>query len=189
MEELPRILERAAAGDETAYRWLYRAFRRSVVRLCGAFAALDADEVEDVVQETFVRAFKRVGQLKEPGSFEPWLLAIARNRALSALERKSTAARVKNELGREEPEPLPLVPAALQREAAAEVVRDVIEHLADGPEKETARKFYLEGGVSAREIAEAEGVGKSAVTMRLERFRARVKKALLKRLLESKWAT
>src|SRR5438132_10834759 len=112
MEELARVLERAARGDETAHRWLFRSFRPRVVRLCGAFAALDADEVEDVVQETFVRAFRQVGQLKDSRSFEPWLYAIARNRALTALERKGTTARVKEQLSREDVAPLELVPPA-----------------------------------------------------------------------------
>jgi RNA polymerase sigma-70 factor (ECF subfamily) len=189
MQELARVLQRAAEGDETAFRWLYRGYRRGVVRLCAAFAALDADEVEDVVQETFVRAFKRVAQLKEPAAFEPWLYTIARNRALTAIEKKSNAAKAREELQREDPPPSELVPQALKQEAAAEVVREVIASLPEGPEKHTAQLFYVDGELTAREIAEREGVGKSAVTMRLERFRARVKRVLLRRLLETKWAT
>jgi RNA polymerase sigma-70 factor (ECF subfamily) len=37
------------------------------------------------------------------------------------------------------------------------------------------RLFYLEGTLSTREIAKLQGVGKSAITMRLERFRTRIK--------------
>ncbi|MBL8952452.1 MAG: sigma-70 family RNA polymerase sigma factor [Myxococcaceae bacterium] len=189
MQELSRVLQRAATGDETAFRWLYRGFRQGVVRLCAGFAVLDDDEIEDVVQESFVRAFRRVSQLKTPAAFEPWLYAIARNRALTAIARKTTAAKVKAELEHEDPEPFELVPEALRVEAATEVVREVIAALPDGPEKETARLFYVEGNLTAREIADREGVGKSAVTMRLERFRARVKRVLLRRLLETRWAT
>jgi len=43
--------------------------------------------------------------------------------------------------------------------------------------------FYVEGELSAREIAERLGVGKSAVTMRLERFRSRIKRELLRQVL------
>lgn len=189
MEELARVLQRAAEGDEAAYRALYRGYRRGVVRLCAAFAALDSDEVEDVVQETFVRAFRRVGQLKEAKAFEPWLYAIARNRALTALERKGTASKAKAELGNDEAPVTQLIPAALELEAAVEVVREVIAALPDGPEKHTAHLFYVEGELNAREIAEREGVGKSAITMRLERFRSRVKRVLLRRLLETQWST
>jgi len=89
---------------------------------------------------------------------------------------------LKGELKREDAPPDPL-PEAIQREAAAAVVRRLIDDLPEGPEKDTVRMFYVDGTLSAREIAERQGVGKSAVTMRLERFRARVKRELLLRLL------
>ena len=67
---------------------------------------------------------------------------------------------------------VPAASDALEKEAELRAVREVIDALREGPEKETVRLFYLEGTLSAREIAARMGVGKSAVTMRLERFRA-----------------
>jgi RNA polymerase sigma-70 factor (ECF subfamily) len=72
-------------------------------------------------------------------------------------------------------------------EVDVRIVGDLIARLPEGPEKETARLFYIEGELSAREIAEQMGVGKSAVTMRLERFRARVKRELIIQLARSRW--
>ena len=66
-------------------------------------------------------------------------------------------------------------------------VRQLIAELPEGEEKKTVQLFYLEGELSAREIAEKLGVGKSAVTMRLERFRARIKRELLRRVLAGRW--
>ena len=51
-----------------------------------------------------------------------------------------------------------------------------------GPVFVALRLFYLDGTLSAREIAQRMGVGKSAVTMRLERFRARVRRELCEKL-------
>jgi RNA polymerase sigma-70 factor (ECF subfamily) len=186
MEELARWLDRAARRDQAAYLWLYRSFRPVVVRLCGAFATLDADEVEDVVQESFVRAFRRLATLRSPEAFEPWLLSIARNRALSLLSRKGSAQRAQAALESPDAQQVELLPDALKREVSEAVVREVISSLPDGPEKETARLFYVEGRLNARQIAEQQGVGKSAVTMRLERFRARVKRELVYRLARSR---
>ena len=76
----------------------------------------------------------------------------------------------------------PAASEQLEREAELRVVRAVIDGLREGPEKETVRLFYLDGTLSARQIAERMGVGKSAVTMRLERFRARVRRELCERL-------
>lgn len=44
----------------------------------------DADEADDVCQDSFIMALKRIGQLREPGAFRSWLLSIVRNKALNA---------------------------------------------------------------------------------------------------------
>jgi RNA polymerase sigma-70 factor (ECF subfamily) len=182
MEDLARWLQRAAQRDEQAFRALYRTFRPAVVRLVAAFGALEADEVDDVVQESFVRAFRHVASLRNAAAFEPWLLSIARNRALTLAERKALRTRTESAALLEAAAASELYPEFIQREAAVEVVRQLIAELPEGSEKTTASLFYVDGVLSARQIAEKLGVGKSAVTMRLERFRARVKKELLRRL-------
>jgi len=187
MEELARWLQRAARGEETAYRELYGRYRGAVVRLLRGFGSLDPDEVEDVVQESFVRAFRALSRLQRPEAFGAWLLTIARNRGRTALERKAASARASADLAQEAESEAPARPRFVQRERDAELVRRFIAELPDGPEKQTVELFYLDGTLSAREIAERLGVGKSAVTMRLERFRARVKRALLQRLLAAQW--
>ncbi len=187
-EELTQWVRRAARGEESAFSELYRRTRPMVARLVAGFAPLDADEVEDVIQETYVRAFKALPRLKEPGAFEAWLLSIARNRARTRLERKNHTRRLEEEASDPEPETLvPHVPEALQLERDIEVVRQLIASLPEGEEKKTVQLFYIEGELSAREIAEKLGVGKSAVTMRLERFRARIKRELLRRVLAGRW--
>lgn len=186
-EELTQWVRRAARGEESAFSELYRWTRPMVARLVGGFAQLDADEVQDVIQETYVRAFKALPRLKEPGAFEAWLLSIARNRARTRLERKQHSRRLEEEVADPEPEVVPHVPEALQVERDIAVVRQLIQELPEGEEKKTVQLFYIEGELSAREIAEKLGVGKSAVTMRLERFRARVKRELLRRVLAGRW--
>lgn len=186
-EELVQWVQRAARGEESAFRELYQRTRPLVARLTAGFATLDADEVEDVIQETYVRAFKALPRLKEHGAFEAWLLSIARNRARTRLERKNQLRRLEDEAPEPAPETVPLLPEALQVEQDIAVVRQLIHELPEGEEKKTVQLFYLEGELSAREIAERLGVGKSAVTMRLERFRARIKRELLRRVLAGRW--
>jgi RNA polymerase sigma-70 factor (ECF subfamily) len=175
------LVARARAGDRAAFRRLHDRHRPGAWRVVRGFGDFDADDVEDVVQESFVRAFRSLDGLKEPGRFAPWLLAIARNRALSRVARRKVRQEVAEELAREaevassEPVSLPDPEAG----AELELVRRIIAELPEGPEKETVQLFYVEGRLSAREIAERLGVGKSAITMRLERFRARVKRRVL----------
>jgi RNA polymerase sigma-70 factor (ECF subfamily) len=175
------LVASALAGVEGAHRALYDRHRPGAWRVARSFADLDRDEVDDVVQEAFVRAFRSLGSLKEPARFGPWLLTIARNRALSLLARRRAGADLGSELAREsEVAALAEVgPPDLDAGAEVDVVRRVIAELPEGAEKETVRLFYLEGELSAREIAARLGVGKSAITMRLERFRAKVKRRVL----------
>jgi RNA polymerase sigma-70 factor (ECF subfamily) len=187
MQELARWLERAAKGEEAAYRELFRHYRPLVARLAGGFASLDRDEVEDVVQETFTRAFKSLGALREPAAFDGWLFSIARNRARSLVQGKQSAARNRDALAHETDETSPAIPLGLQVEREAAMVRELIAQLPEGAEKRTVQLFYVEGALTTREIAEQLGVGKSAVTMRLERFRAKVKVELLRRVAAARW--
>jgi RNA polymerase sigma-70 factor (ECF subfamily) len=83
---------------------------------------------------------------------------------------------------------VPPFPESLTLEVDIGVVRDLIGRLPEGPEKDTVSMFYLEGQLTAREIADKLGVGKSAITMRLERFRARVKRELMLRVLAGRVA-
>ncbi|WP_242395178.1 RNA polymerase sigma factor [Anaeromyxobacter oryzisoli] len=170
----------ALRGDRVGQRALYDRHRPAVARIARGFAGLDADDVDDVIQDTFVRAFQSLAKLEQPARFGPWLLTIARNRALSRLARRRAGDQLVEELSREatallEPDRLPDPDA----EVELELVRRIIAELPEGAEKETVRLFYVEGGLSAREIAARLGVGKSAITMRLERFRAKVKRRLL----------
>ncbi|MGB8930438.1 MAG: sigma-70 family RNA polymerase sigma factor [Anaeromyxobacteraceae bacterium] len=181
----PELVARAAAGDPAAQRALYDAHRPDVFRVARGFGGLDPDDVDDVVQETFVRAFRYIVRLEQHGRFLPWLLTIARNRALSRLARRKSEATTAAEFGREAEVHLDSEAGPTDHEAEVElelelnVVRKVIASLPEGAEKETVQLFYVEGNLSAREIAERLGVGKSAITMRLERFRAKVKKRIL----------
>jgi RNA polymerase sigma-70 factor (ECF subfamily) len=182
-EELTHWVERAVGGHAPAFSELYRRTRPLVGRAVAAFAPLDPDEVEDVIQESYVRAFKALPRLKEPAAFEAWLLSIARNRARTRLERRGQLRRLDEQLPDAEPDSVPHLPPALQLERDIAVVRDLIARLPEGEEKRTVELFYVEGELSAREIAERLGVGKSAVTMRLERFRSRIKRELLRQVL------
>ena len=182
------LVSRALLGGargKAAEEELYRRYRAAVTRLAASFSELDADETEDVAQEAFVRAFRALGSLKDRDRFAAWLFTIARNRAKSHLTSRATHLKAAEEATREAQLLVDHVPAAshaLEKEAELRAVREIIDGLREGAEKETVRLFYLDGTLSAREIAARMGVGKSAVTMRLERFRAKIKAQLSQRL-------
>jgi RNA polymerase sigma-70 factor, ECF subfamily len=182
------LVGRALSGgprSKAAEEELYRRYRPAVSRLAASFSELDTDETEDVVQEAFVRAFRALASLKDRERFAAWLFTIARNRARSFLTARATHSKAAEDATRQArllEDHVPAASHALEKEMELRAVREVIDNLREGPEKETVRLFYLEGTLSAREIASRMGVGKSAVTMRLERFRAKIRAQLSERL-------
>jgi RNA polymerase sigma-70 factor (ECF subfamily) len=175
------LVARAVRGDVAAIRALHDEHRAAAYRLARGFADFDADDVDDVVQEAFVRAFDHLDRLEEPGRFKSWFLTIVRNQALTRLTRRQTEREASAGLALEqEARGLHEVHLPdLDADKEVELVRRIVDGLPEGQEKETVRLFYLEGNLSARDIAQRFGVGKSAITMRLERFRAKVRRRIL----------
>lgn len=81
------LVERLAAGDKAAMRAIFNAHHlrvfRFVVRLIGR-----EDVAEDVVTEVFLDLWRQAGQFEQRSSLSTWLLAMARNKAYSALRRR-----------------------------------------------------------------------------------------------------
>lgn len=75
-EELVRIVR---AGDKAAYGVLYDRFAPLVRAVCHDYTHNLAD-AQDLAQEVFLRAYRRLGELRRPESFGPWIVGIARRR-------------------------------------------------------------------------------------------------------------
>jgi RNA polymerase sigma-70 factor (ECF subfamily) len=81
------LVERAAAGDRDAFAALYRAHMRDVYRYV-LFRVRHEDAAADLTQEVLVRAWLRLGTLRDATRFRPWLLRIAHNRVLNHVQRR-----------------------------------------------------------------------------------------------------
>src|SRR5437773_4782206 len=79
-------------GDEPAAAELVRRHTRALARFLAGAGALAAD-VDDLVQETFIRAFRAVGRFRGQCQFRTWLMTIGGN-VLKDAHRRSRRARV-----------------------------------------------------------------------------------------------
>lgn len=99
-----RLVERAQSGDRAAFSELYERYFRTIHGV--VLARIPAFEVRDVVQEVFLHAFERLGTLREPSKFGPWLAAIARKRAAQFHRRRRPSETLAQEPpGRSAPAP------------------------------------------------------------------------------------
>lgn len=79
-----QLVERTVAGDQRAFELLVVKYQRRIERLIGRMVR-DADLVEDIAQETFIRAYRALHQFRGEAQFYTWLYRIAVNTAKKAL--------------------------------------------------------------------------------------------------------
>jgi len=84
------VVERARSGDFDAFEALYHRHLRGIYALCVRMTA-NPSRAEELTQETFVRAWRKLDQFRGEGGFGAWLRRLAVNLVLS--ERRSAARR------------------------------------------------------------------------------------------------
>jgi len=78
------LVQRTVAGDQRAYELLVVKYQRRIQRLIGRMVR-DVDLVEDIAQETFIRAYRALAQFRGEAQFYTWLYRIAVNTAKKTL--------------------------------------------------------------------------------------------------------
>jgi RNA polymerase sigma-70 factor, ECF subfamily len=76
-----RLAECAAAGDQAAMAEIMRRHNQQLFRLAVGVLA-DRAEAEDILQESYIRAFARIGEYSGEGRLGAWLASIVRNEAI-----------------------------------------------------------------------------------------------------------
>jgi len=78
------LVQRVQRGDKVAFEMLFTKYQRRVSRLVSRFVRSDA-EVEDIVQESFIKAYRALGSFRGDSAFYTWLYRIAVNTAKNHL--------------------------------------------------------------------------------------------------------
>jgi RNA polymerase sigma-70 factor, ECF subfamily len=78
------LVQRTLEGDQRAFEMLVVKYQRRVERLIGRMVR-DTDLVQDIAQETFIRAYRALGQYRGDAQFYTWLYRIAVNTAKKQL--------------------------------------------------------------------------------------------------------
>jgi RNA polymerase sigma-70 factor (ECF subfamily) len=94
---------RVRGGDRDAFRLLVDRHSRDVFRLAFRMMGNEQD-ADDVVQETFLRAYRSLDRFEERSQFGTWVYRIAVNRCYDMLEKRNRGSEQRVEKGREEDE-------------------------------------------------------------------------------------
>jgi RNA polymerase sigma-70 factor (ECF subfamily) len=90
MSSIATIVERAAAGDETAFARLIAEHHASMIRVATIISG-DPDSARDAVQSAWIIAWRRLGTVRDRSQVRAWLMAVTANEARQARRRQRRA--------------------------------------------------------------------------------------------------
>ncbi len=178
-EELNELLSRAREGDADAFGVLVTRFSAAVRAQC-LLRAADPSRADDIAQQVFLTAWRRLSDVRESVQFWPWLEAITRNHLLNEWRRAQRERGFRQrytvawlmQTETEEPQPEDA------QELAAQVthLRSCLETLP--PELQKLVRMRYDENYSSQRIAEAMGRSADAVRQTLMRLREKLRKCI-----------
>jgi RNA polymerase sigma factor (sigma-70 family) len=166
---------RFRAGDSEAVRAVYREYGRLVYAVA-ARALGDPGLAEEVVQQTFVKAWRAAADVDDSRELGPWLAAIARRTAIDVYRRESRQAAIALETVPEGESGLVAPPVSADALHDTWEVRRAVDDL-PADEREVVRLQHFEGLTHAQ-ISERLGVAVGTIKSRSHRAHRRLTAAL-----------
>lgn len=157
-----QIVERCQQGDEQAFGQLYNLMHDRLHRVCRHYTA-DEQTADDLLHDSFVLIFSKIGTLKDPQKAEAWMTTVTRNLAQTWLQRQQQDATVSLDALQQPIEVAAPMPMA--------ITYDEILHLVDALPNSYRRVFRLSvlEGLSHLEIAALLNIGPHTSSAQLSR--------------------
>ena len=165
------VVNAVLAGRTERFETLVTRYVGLARGICASYVRDDASH-DDLVQESFVYAYTKLGTLRDRNRFGPWLCSIVRNTCRNWLRKTGRSAQFERALAAE-PTGTPLTPDDLL--TAKELREWVSRHIATLPEstREAMALCYLEG-FAQKDAAEFLNISQSALKKRLQYGRDRI---------------
>lgn len=176
------VVAQVLSGDRDAFRVVVERHSQSLFRLAYRMTGNEQD-AEDVVQETFLRAYRRLNKFESRSSFSTWLYRIAVNLSLDQSRKRRQMDERQVSPNPELPDPLLALPStdpSTERLVlSAEVRKKVEATLNELTEKEKAA-FVLRHyeGMSIEEVGRAMGLRANAAKNNIFRAVQKLRRAL-----------
>jgi RNA polymerase sigma-70 factor (ECF subfamily) len=185
-----KLVEKAQKGDKQAFGILVEKYHKKLSRLLSRMVR-DQSEIEDIVQDTFIKAYRAINNFRGDSAFYTWLYRIGVNTAKNHLVSLGRRPKAMNEVEIEEMENFEEAhdlrsyetpESAMATKEIAAVVNETIEHLPE--ELRSAITLREMDGLSYEEIAEIMDCPIGTVRSRIFRARDAIAEKL-KPLLDS----
>ncbi len=172
------------AGDRAEFARFVEAYSGQVYRLALKMLQ-NPQDAEDILQETFIKAYKALPKFEGRSSLSTWLYRIATNEALMFLRKKrpvqvSVDESIENDEGHERPRQIIDWCCLPESELMSSEARENLDRSVQQLPESLRTVFLLRDieGLSTRETAEVLDISESAVKTRLSRARFRLRELL-----------
>lgn len=153
-DSTPELVAAARGGSREAFGRLYQLYGRMVHGVL--LVRVPRDDVEDLVQEVFLKALRQLGSLRDPRAFGAWIGMIARHTATDLARRRHDTVELTDDL-----------PANPPGTAEAHAVLRLIRTLPEAYREPLVLR--LVEGMGGPEIAERTGLTPGSVRVNLHR--------------------
>ena len=169
------LISRAQAGDEGAFTELMRTHYAFVYAIVIGIVK-NPNDAEEVVQDTFLNAYRGLAQYEEQTKLKSWLAKIARNRALNWSREQRMDTISIDEVDEPTVQMSESPDECLIRDEQRELIRRAMATLSQ-KDRDIARSYYLEGA-SYDELIRTHGLSYKAISFRLSRAKQKLAKRL-----------
>jgi RNA polymerase sigma-70 factor (ECF subfamily) len=173
------LVQAARSGSLEAFEQLFRDHERRIYGLALHMLG-DVGAAEDVLQDTFLRAWENLHRLRHDKAFSGWLRRIALNLIWDRIRSRPPEAEMDLAVAERVPDPAPPVEGSLLRAHAAGQVQEAVLRL-PAHQRVVLAMYYWED-MPVNDIAAALGIARGTVISRLARGRE-----ALRRRLRSVW--
>ena len=164
------LIQSIAAGDKGAMRILFARHNVRVYRFVLRFIA-DKSAAEDLVSEVFLDVWRQAGRFQARAQVSTWLLAIARNKALAMLRRRSTEELDEEQAAAiEDPGNNPEI--TMENQQKTEILLKCLTQLSPTHREVIDLVYYHEKSID--EVAKITGVPENTVKTRMFYARKRI---------------
>jgi len=158
------LVDAVVSGDRAAFAILVKRYEPAV-RAVAMSVLRDAHLAQDAAQEAFVKAYEKLGSLRQAGAFGPWLLQITRRCALDLVHMYRERSLLDEDIA--------VVPPVSLLDEEKELLLAAILELRESERQVVMLRHF--GGYSVKEVADITGRGVGTVTKQLSRAHRRLR--------------
>lgn len=177
------LIKRAIDGEQEAITELYNRTYNNAYYTVKALIK-DEDTALDIIQDSYVKAFKSLNQLQEADKFRAWIKRICHNRAVDYLRKKkpvmfsAISADEERAVEFEDDRVENLPEEMMDQKETGRLIREILNSLSE-EQRLVVGMFYYEQ-LSVREIAQTLGVSENTVKSRLNYARKKIEEKVIR---------